>query len=156
MSGSTDNAVRQIAAVHRLCYVMLGNADAAAQATERVFGRLADEAPSFADAALEKTALLSWAFNACIVDGQGAVGIDSVGLPPSLTRGSGVNDAIDVLAALFVLPQESRACTYLHYYEGYTADQVSQICSVPADDVQERLDEGRSMLASVLGGDTGE
>ena len=68
-------------------------------------------------------------------------------LPPD-TRG--------VLEAVLALPQKYRNVVYLHYYEGYTAPEISRILGKNVNTVYTLLNRSRQMLRDTLGGDGDE
>ena len=59
----------------------------------------------------------------------------------------------EVLEAVLSLPRKNREVVYLHYYEGYTAPQISQILGKNASTVYTLLTRSRQMLREKLGGD---
>lgn len=77
-----------------------------------------------------------------------AVSIDEVieqpaALPP---------DNREVLEAVLSLPQKYRDVVYLHYYEEYTAPQISRILGKNVNAVYTLLTRARQMLREKLGG----
>ncbi len=62
-------------------------------------------------------------------------------------------DHREVLEAVLSLPRKNREVVYLHYYEGYTAPQISQILGKNASTVYTLLTRSRQMLREKLGGD---
>lgn len=62
----------------------------------------------------------------------------------------------EVLKAVLSLPQKYRDVTYLHYYEEYTAPEISNILGKNVNTVYTLLTRSRQMLKERLGGDVGE
>lgn len=62
-------------------------------------------------------------------------------------------DHREVLEAVLSLPQKYREVIYLHYYEGYTAPEISRILGKKANTVYTLLTRSRQMLREKLGGD---
>lgn len=58
-----------------------------------------------------------------------------------------------VLEAVLSLPQKYRDVVYLHYYEEYTAPQISRILGKKVNTVYTLLTRSRQMLQEKLGGD---
>lgn len=59
----------------------------------------------------------------------------------------------EVLEAVLSLPQKYRYVVYLHYYEGYTAPEISRILKKNVNTVYTLLTRSRKMLREKLGGD---
>ena len=54
------------------------------------------------------------------------------------------------LEELFDLPPEDRAVIHLHYYEGYSIQEISKLLGLPAPTVGTRLARGRERLRQML------
>lgn len=64
-------------------------------------------------------------------------------------------DYSDLWNAVFSLPQKYRDVVYLHYFEGYTAPQVSRILGRNVNTVYTLLNRSRQALKEKLGGECG-
>ena len=62
-------------------------------------------------------------------------------------------DYQDVLQAVLSLPTKYRQVVYLHYYEGYTAPQISQLLGKNLNTIYTLLRRSKGMLKEKLGGD---
>ncbi len=62
-------------------------------------------------------------------------------------------DHREVLEAVLSLPQKYRDVVYLHYFEDYTAPQISRILDRNENTVYTLLTRSRKMLREKLGGD---
>lgn len=62
----------------------------------------------------------------------------------------------EVLEAVLSLPTKNREVVYLHYYEGYTAPEISRILGKNENTVYTLLTRSRKMLRNMLGGDEDE
>lgn len=60
-------------------------------------------------------------------------------------------DYSDVWEAVFALPQKYRDVVYLHYYEDYTAPQISQLLGKNVNTVYTLLARSKQMLRERLG-----
>ncbi|HIY12081.1 MAG TPA: sigma-70 family RNA polymerase sigma factor [Candidatus Agathobaculum merdipullorum] len=58
-----------------------------------------------------------------------------------------------VLEAVLALPPKYRDVVYLHYYEGYTAPQISQILKKNVNTIYTLLTRAKQALRETLGGD---
>ena len=61
-------------------------------------------------------------------------------------------DYRDVWEAVFALPQKYRDVVYLHYFEEYTAPQISRILGKNVNTVYTLLTRSKEMLRERLGG----
>lgn len=59
----------------------------------------------------------------------------------------------EVLKAVLSLPQKYREVVYLHYYEGYTAPEISRILGKKVNTIYTLLTRSKQMLREKLGGD---
>lgn len=62
-------------------------------------------------------------------------------------------DHREVLDAVFSLPQKYRDVVYLHYFEDYTAPQISRILGKNVNTIYTLLTRSKQMLRERLGGD---
>ncbi len=65
-------------------------------------------------------------------------------------------DHKEVLEAVLALPEKYRNVVYLHYFEGYTAPQISRILNKNVNTIYTLLTRSRQMLRERLGGDVYE
>ena len=56
------------------------------------------------------------------------------------------------LEELFLLPPEDRAVIHLHYYEGYSTDEIAQMLGQRPGTVRSRLSRARGRLRKLLKG----
>lgn len=61
-------------------------------------------------------------------------------------------DYRDVWEAVFSLPQKYRDVVYLHYFEDYTAPQISRILGKNVNTIYTLLTRSKQMLREKLGG----
>ena len=59
----------------------------------------------------------------------------------------------EVLAAVLALPQKERQVVYLHYYEGYTAPELSRLLGKNVNTIYTTLARARAHLKETLGGE---
>ena len=62
-------------------------------------------------------------------------------------------DHREVLEAVLSIPQKYREIVYLHYYEGCTAPEISQILGKKVNTIYTLLTRSRQMLREKLGGE---
>lgn len=58
-----------------------------------------------------------------------------------------------IYSAVLALPQKYRTAIHLHYYEGYTVDEIAALTGARAGTVKSWLSRGREKLAAELKGD---
>ena len=68
--------------------------------------------------------------------------------PPNMSSEYG-----EVLKAVLSLPQKYRDVIYLHYYEGYTAPEISDILGKNVNTVYTLLTRSKRLLREKLGGE---
>ena len=73
-----------------------------------------------------------------------AIGEQAADIPP---------DHREVLEAVLSLPQKYRDVIYLHYYEDYTAPQISKILGKNTNTVYTLLTRSKALLKEKLGGE---
>ena len=61
-------------------------------------------------------------------------------------------DYREVLEAILSLPPKYRDVIYLHYYEDYTAPQISRILGRNVNTIYTHLNRSKEMLREKLGG----
>jgi len=60
----------------------------------------------------------------------------------------------EVWEAVLSLPEKYRDVIYLHYYEGYTAPQISQILGKNVNTVYTQMTRARERMKEILGGES--
>lgn len=58
-----------------------------------------------------------------------------------------------VLSVVLSLPEHQKTVIYMYYFEGYSAKEISKICSIPVGTVKSRLSRGRDALKAQLKGE---
>ena len=56
----------------------------------------------------------------------------------------------ELFHAVMALPQKYRVPLFLHYYEGYSCEEISQFLGIPNATVRTRLRRGREQLKTNL------
>lgn len=140
--------------VCRLCMIHLKNHADTEDIFQTVFLKYVLSSVVFENEEHEKAWFIRVTMNACkdllkSFFRSHAVSIDEVieqpaALPP---------DNREVLEAVLSLPQKYRDVVYLHYYEEYTAPQISRILGKNVNAVYTLLTRARQMLREKLGGD---
>ncbi|MCI8350451.1 MAG: sigma-70 family RNA polymerase sigma factor [Oscillospiraceae bacterium] len=150
-----NRAVDQYAdLVRRLCMVHLKNHADTEDIFQTVFLKYALSSVPFAGEEHERVWLIRVTRNACrdllkSFFRSRTVALEELAdLPAPLPP-----DHREVLEAVLALPQKYREAVYLHYYEGYTAPQMSRILHRNTNTIYTLLTRAREMLREKLGGE---
>ena len=139
--------------VRRLCAVHLKNEADTEDIFQTVFLKYVLSSVSFESEEHEKAWFIRVTINACkdLLKGffrRHAVPLDEVKERPAQPP----PDYRDVWEAVFSLPQKYRDVVYLHYFEEYTAPQISRILGKNVNTVYTLLTRSKQMLREKLGG----
>ena len=58
----------------------------------------------------------------------------------------------DLFYEVMTLPKKYRVVIYLHYYEGYSTEEISKLVGIPSATVRTQLKRGREILKSEMEG----
>lgn len=134
----------------RLSYTYLKNTDDAQDICQTVFVRLLTEPREFESPEHEKAYILRMTANACkdLLKSpwrKRRCSLDEcMEIPAPEERKGGVLEAVNQL------PVRYRSVIYLHYYEGYTSQEIGEILGIPKATVHTRLARGREKLKPYL------
>lgn len=140
--------------VRRLCAVHLKNDTDTEDIFQTVFLKYVLSSVSFESEEHEKAWLIRVTINACkdLIRSffrSHTVSLDEVMEQPALLP----PDNREVLEAVLSLPKKYKDVVYLHYYEGYTAPQISRIIGKNVNTIYTLLTRSKQMLREKLGGD---
>ena len=150
-----NRAIEQYAdTVRRICMVHLKNYTDTEDVFQTVFLKYVQSAIQFESDEHERAWLIRVTINACkdllkSFFRSRTLSIDQLieqaaELPPDNREG---------LEAVLSLPAKYRDVVYLHYYENYTAPQISRILGKNVNTVYTLLTRSKKMLKEKLGGD---
>ncbi len=140
--------------IRRLCMVHLKNYADTEDIFQTVFLKYVLSSISFENEEHEKAWLIRVTINACkdllkSFFRSHMVPLDEIMEQPAFLP----PDHREVLEAVLSLPQKYRDVVYLHYYEDYTAPEISRILGKNVNTVYTLLTRSRQMLREKLGGD---
>ncbi len=135
--------------VYRLGIVYLKNEQDVQDMFQEVFLRLFEKQPVFESEAHEKAWLITVASNYCKNLLRTAWYRKTVPLDELCTCVTDPTDR-DSITLLLELPIKYRQVIYLHYYEGYTTDEIGQILKVNPATIRTQLKRGRELLKQKL------
>lgn len=153
----TGRAIRDLyeehsQAVYRVAYSFMKNKYDAEDALQETFLRLIRTNPAFLDRKHELGWLILTVSNVCRDKLRSrSQHFESIDDHPELSMpGPEINS---VLTAILKLPDKYKAAVYLHYYEGYSAKEISGILRQSPGTVKTWLFRARKALKESLGGD---
>lgn len=143
--------------VRRICMLHLKNHADTEDIFQTVFLKYALSSVAFESQEHEKAWLIRVTINACkdllkSFFRTQVVSLEEVPEPPS--QMSQTNK--EVLEAVLSLPVKYKNVVYLHYYEGYTAPEISRILGKNPNTVYTLLTRSKEILRKKLGGDHDE
>ena len=153
-----NRAVEQYAdMVRRLCMIHLKNHADTEDIFQTVFLKYALSSVLFESAEHEKAWILRVTVNACkdLLKNffrSRTVSLDDIMEQPAVMP----QDHREVLEAVLSLPVKYKDAVYLHYYEGYTAPEISRILGKNVNTVYTILNRSKQLLREKLGGEEDE
>ncbi|HJA93215.1 MAG TPA: sigma-70 family RNA polymerase sigma factor [Candidatus Eisenbergiella merdipullorum] len=140
--------------VRRLCMVHLKNYADTEDIFQSVFLKYVLSSVSFESEEHEKAWFLRVTINACKDQLKSFFRSHTVSLEELTEQPASLSpDNREVLEAVLSLPKKYKDVVYLHYYEGYTAPQISRILGKNVNTVYTLLTRSRQLLKEKLGGD---
>lgn len=140
--------------VRRLCMIQLKNYADTEDIFQNVFLKYALSSRSFESPEHEKAWFIRVTINACKDLIKSFFRSRTVSLDQLMEQpGQLLEDHREVLEAVIYLPRKYREVIYLHYYEGYTAPQISEILGKNTNTVYTLLARSKNLLKERLGGD---
>lgn len=140
--------------VRRLCMIYLKNYADTEDIFQNVFLKYATSSVKFENDEHEKAWFIRVTINKCkdllkSFFRNRTVSLDDIVEKPEAMP----SDYREVLEAVLSLPLKYRNVVYLHYYEGYSAPQISHILGKNVNTVYTLLTRSKKMLREILGGD---
>ena len=137
--------------VQRLCMIYLKNYADTEDIFQTVFLKYALSSVSFENEEHEKAWLIRVTINACKDLLKSFFRSHTVPLDRLTEREGPLSaDNREVLEAVLSLPKRYREVVYLHYYEGYTAPQISQALGKNVNTVYTLLNRSKKILRERL------
>ena len=143
--------------VRRLCMLHIKNYADTEDIFQAVFLKYALSSVSFESDEHEKAWLIRVTINACKDLLKSFFRSRTISLDDILEQPAALPpDNREVLETVLALPSKYKDVVYLHYYEGYTAPQISRILGKNVNTVYTLLTRSRQILKERLGGDAHE
>lgn len=140
--------------VQRICMVHLKNQADTEDIFQTVFLKYMTSSLVFENEAHKKAWLIKVTRNACkdllkSFFQRRTVSLDELGEQPALMK----EEHREILEAVLSLPKKYREVVYLHYYEGYTAPQLSQLLGKNVNTIYTLLNRSKALLKKKLRGE---
>ena len=143
--------------VRRLCMIHLKNEADTEDIFQTVFLKYVLSFVSFESEEHDKAWFIRVTINACRDLLRSFFRKNTVPLDQLLDQPAPVGeDHREVLEAVLSLPPRYKDAVYLHYYEGYTAPEISRILGKNVNTVYTLLGRARQLLKEKLGGEGDE
>ncbi len=143
--------------IRRLCMIYLKNYADTEDIFQTVFLKYALSSVSFESDEHEKAWFIRVTINSCKDLLKSFFRSRTVSLDEIIEQPSQLStDNIEVLDAVLSLPQKYKDVVYLHYYEGYTAPQISRILGKNVNTIYTLLTRSKQLLREKLGDDGDE
>ena len=140
--------------VRRICIVHLKNNADTEDIFQTVFLKYVLSSVSFESEEHEKAWFIRVTLNACKDLLKSFFRSHTVSIEEVLEQPAALpEDNREVLQAVLSLPQKYKDVIYLHYYEGYTAPQMSKLLGKNVNTIYTLLTRARQMLKEKLGGE---
>ena len=138
----------------RAALAILGDVQEAEDAVQETFLRYLEKRPELRDGDHEKAWLLKVTANRCksvlrVRKRHPAVELLDVYQAPG-------GDSRELMEAILALPANQRAAVHLHYYEGYTSEEIGAILGQRPGTVRSHLSRAREALRRYLLEEEGE
>ena len=137
--------------IRRLCMIHLKNYADTEDIFQTVFLKYVLSSVSFESKEHEKAWFIRVTINACKDLLKSFIRSRTISLDERPSEMS-VDDR-DVLEAVLSLPQKYKDVVYLHYYEDYTAPQISRILGKNVNTIYTLITRSKRLLREKLGGD---
>lgn len=136
--------------VYRICFSYLKNTEDTKDAVSEIFLKLIQTKITFQTSEHEKAWLLRATINFCKNFLKSwrrkNVNIDDY----ANIESENPFKNYEVLKAVMELPDKYKYVIHLHYYEGYTSEEISKILKKPHSTIRYHLQEARKILKGVL------
>lgn len=154
VSYGTEEAICRIVETYsdmllRLAATRLRNAADAEDAVQEVFLYLMERKVVFRDAEHEK----AWLIRATLhraSDIRKRASAGALPLEEAAHAAAPEAEGSELVNAVRALPEKYSAVIFLHYYEGYTIQEIGSVLGIPAATVGTRLARGRKRLRQML------
>lgn len=144
----TDIYNKYVDMIYRICFMYLKNDEDSKDVVQSVFVKLCKHSKGFNDDNHIKSWLILCATNMC--KNKLKYWFSKVVDMTSIKESGSCDKSEDLLSLILKLPTKYKTSLYLHYYEGYKTNEISQIINVSDSTVRSYLHRGRIMLEQLI------
>ena len=141
--------------LYRLAYTHLGSAHDAEDAVSDVFVKYLQTSPTFRNEEHEKAWFLRVLINRCHDLHRRKTLRTCTSLDEVAEIAATDTKDTELLDAVMKLPENIKSAILLHYFEGFSLEEIAKILQTSEAAVKMRLMRGRTMLKKQLKGDMG-
>lgn len=145
----SDMYEKHAKAIYGICLLYLKNKDDAEEAVTESFIRLMENRPELENDGHEKAYLIKIAVNICknlLKSGWRKNVVHDEDILIHMTT----SEEECVMEEILSLPPKYRVVLYMHYYQGYKAQEIADIMNISLSAVLSRLSRGRGKLKDIL------
>lgn len=154
-----SNRLEELVAKHentlyRAALAILGDVQEAEDAVQETYLRYLEKRPEFQDENHERAWLLKVTANRCksiLRQRKRHPAVELLDVYPAPDGGSR-----ELMEAVLALPANQRSAVHLHYYEGYTSEEIGEIMGQRPGTVRSHLSRARVALRKYLSGNEQE
>lgn len=140
--------------LYRAALALLGDPQEAEDAVQDAFLRYLEKRPELRDEGHEKAWLLKVTANRCksaLRTKRRHPAVELLDVYPAPDR-----ESRELMEGILALPANQRAAVHLHYYEGYTSEEIGSILGQRPGTVRSHLSRAREALRRYLTDEEGE
>jgi RNA polymerase sigma-70 factor (ECF subfamily) len=146
----SDIYARQVDVVYRVCLSYVKSKADAEDCTSDTFVKLIKTRPHLTDAQHERAWLIRVAANVCKDHLKRSSRTDANIDDYHDVRAPSSDESSDLLDAVRALPEDCRGVVYMHYYEGYSFEEIAKILHVSESTVRRHAAHARELLREHL------
>lgn len=139
---------RNVETIYRICYIYLKNVQDTQDAVQDTFLKLIEKNVTFASEEHEKYWLIKVSVNICknMLSHWSRKNVE-IEKADVMTVSKETDDIIEEISKL---PDKLKIVIYLHYYDGYTSEEIGKILHITASGVRNRLQRAKAMLKAII------
>ena len=139
---------RNVDTVYRVCYIYLKNVQDTQDAVQETFIRLMEKDITFTSEEHEKYWLIRVSVNICknMLSHWSRKNVE-IEKADRVTVSKETDEIIDEISKL---PDKLKIVIYLHYYDGYTSEEIGKMLHITASAVRNRLQRAKTMLKTII------
>ena len=139
---------RNVDTVYRVCYIYLKNVQDTQDAVQETFIRLMEKDITFTSEEHEKYWLIRVSVNICknMLSHWSRKNVE-IEKADRVTVSKETDEIIDEISKL---PDKLKIVIYLHYYDGYTSEEIGKMLHITASAVRNRLQRAKDILKTII------